>query len=83
MTRGIVQNLGVTVSLALLPLTLALGLGCFWSAPSFTSIALVDAIRKLVNYALAKPVREALFAIATRTERYQVRLCVYFAPTSD
>jgi AAA family ATP:ADP antiporter len=73
MTKGIVQNLGVSFSLALLPLTLSIGLVCFWISPSFSTIALADAIRKLVNYGLARPVREALFSIATRTERYQCK----------
>jgi AAA family ATP:ADP antiporter len=62
---------GLGVTLALLPLSGVAGLATFALVPTLEAIKWIQIAIKGIDYALAKPAREALFTVVSRTEKYQ------------
>lgn len=71
----LVKWLGVRRTLLLLPLTtLVAAIGMARSAGvSLAFVAGIETLRKIANYAVTKPIREALFSVVTQDERYQCK----------
>jgi ATP:ADP antiporter, AAA family len=71
----LVKWLGVRRTLLLLPLTtLVAAIGMARSANvSLAFVAGIETLRKIANYAVTKPIREALFSVVTQDERYQCK----------
>jgi AAA family ATP:ADP antiporter len=67
----LISTAGLGVTLALLPLSGVAALATFALAPTLEVIKWAQIAFKGVDYALAKPAREALFTVVSRTEKYQ------------
>lgn len=71
------QWLGVQATLLVLPIATCLGAGRMLVEPcSLEFIALIEILRKVANYAVTKPVREALFSVVTQDERYSCKTVI-------
>ena len=75
LSARLVKALGVRYTLLLLPLTTLIAALMLMrgAGASLAFIAGVETLRKITNYAVTKPVREALFSVVTRDERYQCK----------
>ncbi|MCC7388416.1 MAG: MFS transporter [Phycisphaerales bacterium] len=62
LTARLVRWLGVGVTLALLPTVVLLGFVGLWLAPVVAMIVVFQVARRSLHYAVARPVREMLFA---------------------
>jgi AAA family ATP:ADP antiporter len=71
LTSRLVSAVGLGVTLALLPVTGVAGLLAFALRPSLEVVRWFNIVMRGVDYALAKPSREALFTVVSRTEKYQ------------
>src|SRR5205807_7076645 len=65
--------LGVGVALALLPALTILGFGVLAFAPSLSTIAVFQVLRRAGDYAIARPTREVLFTVVPREDRYKTK----------
>ena len=72
-TGHLMKRLGVSVTLALLPATVALGfLGLAISA-SLATFVVVDATFRAVQRAVTRPARETLFTVVPRADKYKAK----------
>lgn len=62
LTARLVRWLGVGITLAILPTVVLLGFVGLWLAPAVAMIIAVQVARRGLHYAVARPVREMLFA---------------------
>jgi ATP:ADP antiporter, AAA family len=56
-----------------LPLLNALGFGALVVAPTLAVLVVFQALRRVIEYALARPVREILFTVVSREEKYKAK----------
>jgi ATP:ADP antiporter, AAA family len=70
-TGHIMKRLGVSVALALLPITAALGFIGLAMAGSFVVFVMFDATFRAVQRAVARPGRETLFTVVSREDKYK------------
>jgi ATP:ADP antiporter, AAA family len=70
-TGHIMKRLGVSVALALLPITAALGFVGLAMAGSFVVFVMFDATFRAVQRAVARPGRETLFTVVSREDKYK------------
>lgn len=73
LTARLIRRVGVPVSLALVPVLLMTGFGALALAPTLTVLILVQVLRRAGNYAIMKPVREMLYVVVTREEKYKAK----------
>jgi AAA family ATP:ADP antiporter len=73
LTGRIVRRLGVGLTLAILPLISALGFGLLAVAPTIASVVVFGVLRRAGNFAIARPVREVLFTVLPREDRYKAK----------
>ena len=72
-TGHVMKRLGVSVALALLPITAALGFIGLAIAGSLAVLVAFDATFRAVQRGIMRPARETLFTIVPRTERYKAK----------
>lgn len=72
-TGHVMKRLGVSVALALLPITAALGFIGLAIAGSLAVLVAFDAAFRAVQRGLMRPARETLFTIVPRTDRYKAK----------
>jgi ATP:ADP antiporter, AAA family len=72
-TGHVMRRLGVSVALALLPITAALGFIGLAIAGSLAVLVAFDAAFRAVQRGLMRPARETLFTIVPRTDRYKAK----------
>ncbi len=72
-TGRLTRAIGVGPVLALLPAASVLGFGWLAVAPSLTAIVTFQVLRRAGNFALARPVREVLFTVLPREDRYKTK----------
>ena len=77
-TGRLINWLGLGVSLALVPIVLAIGLTLLGLAPTLGMSMLVvvitlQVIRRTGYYAIINPAREALYVVLTRAEKYKAK----------
>ncbi len=65
--------LGPAWMLALLPLVSIAGFAWLAAAPGLAALAVFTVARRACNFALSRPVREALYTVVTREERYKAK----------
>ena len=70
-TGHIMKRFGVSVALALLPLTAALGFIGLAAAGSFALLILFQATFSAMQRAVARPARETLFTVVSREDKYK------------
>jgi AAA family ATP:ADP antiporter len=64
---------GMRVMLAAVPLMMTVGYAIFALAPRFMVLVLVYAVRRVGDYALTRPCRDALFTVVSREEKYKAK----------
>jgi AAA family ATP:ADP antiporter len=64
---------GMRVMLAAVPLIMTAGYAIFALAPRFMVLVLVYAVRRVGDYALTRPCRDALFTVVSREEKYKAK----------
>lgn len=70
-TSRIVAKWGVSALLGIVPVIAAAGFLALGWAPLLVVIALVQVLRRSGNYALARPGREMLYGVLSRTDKYK------------
>lgn len=70
-TSRIVARWGLAVLLGIVPAATAVGFLALGWAPVLAVIAAVQVLRRAGNYALARPGREMLFGVLSRTDKYK------------
>ncbi|NWA63199.1 MFS transporter [Pantoea sp. B9002] len=71
LTSGVIRWLGVTVTLAILPAVTLTGFTLLLAAPSLMLFILFQVVRRVTNFAFARPGREILFTAVTAEDRYK------------
>jgi len=64
---------GIRAMLAAVPLIMTAGYAIFALAPRFMVLVLVYAVRRVGDYALTRPCRDALFTVVTREQKYKAK----------
>jgi AAA family ATP:ADP antiporter len=64
---------GLAWSLLVLPVSIIVGFPVLVYAPSVTSVAVIQVIRRATEYAIARPAREVLFTVVSRDEKYKAK----------
>jgi ATP:ADP antiporter, AAA family len=72
-TGRIIVLLGVALALAILPALTVVGFSALAAAPSLTTIAVFQVLRRAGDYAIARPTREVLFTVLPREDRYKTK----------
>ena len=73
LTHQVIKRLGLTFTLALIPVLLVLGFMVLAIMPTLTVLAIIQVVRRAGNYALTKPAREILFTVLSREEKYKAK----------
>jgi AAA family ATP:ADP antiporter len=72
-TGRIVRRLGIALSLAALPLLCIFGFTVVGFAPTLSTIAAFQILRRTSNYAVARPCREMLYTVLPRNAKYKAK----------
>lgn len=72
-TSRILNQWGMGITLALLPLFLTVGMIALAFAPMVMVLLLIQIIRRVGNYAITRPARELLFTQVTKDERFKAK----------
>ena len=67
------RRLGVPLTLALLPVTVALGMLGLALTGTLTALVLFEAVFRAVQRAMMRPARETLFTVVSREEKYKAK----------
>jgi ATP:ADP antiporter, AAA family len=73
LTGRIVNRLGVALTLAILPAFSILGFAALTVWPTIGVIVAFQVLRRAGNFAIARPVREVLFTVVPREDRYKAK----------
>ena len=73
LTGRIVNRLGVALTLAILPAFSILGFAALAAWPTIGVIVAFQILRRAGNFAIACPVREVLFTVVPREDRYKAK----------
>ncbi|MCC0807395.1 MFS transporter [Methylobacterium sp. W2] len=73
LTGRIVRRIGVGPALALLPVASILGFAALAVSPTITAIVAFQVFRRAGNFAIARPIREVLFTVVPREDRYKAK----------
>ncbi|KQO67058.1 MFS transporter [Methylobacterium sp. Leaf89] len=73
LTGRIVRRIGVGPALAVLPAASILGFAVLAVSPTITAIVLFQVLRRAGNFAIARPIREVLFTVVPREDRYKAK----------
>jgi ATP:ADP antiporter, AAA family len=73
LTSRMIGWLGVPALLMLMPLLNVAGYASLAAAPLLTTLIVFQALRRAVEYAVAKPVREVLFTVVDREQKYKAK----------
>lgn len=69
-TGRVISSLGLVFSLALVPVFTCCGFVFLALQPGLILLSLFDALRKMLNYAIARPSREILFTVVSKEDKY-------------
>lgn len=72
-TGRLTKWLGVGVVIALLPLVSMIGFSALLLWPTAGALMVVQVLRRVSNFAFARPAREVLFTVIPREERYKAK----------
>jgi AAA family ATP:ADP antiporter len=73
LTARIVRSVGVAVALALLPLITIIGFGTLALLPTAAALMAVQVVRRSGDYGIARPMREVLYTVVPREDRYKTK----------
>lgn len=69
----ILKRLGVTITLAVLPIVTLSGFIALAIAPMYATLVIVQSLHRTSRYAFARPARETLFTVVPRDEKYKAK----------
>ncbi|MDH3375990.1 MAG: hypothetical protein OEQ39_03360 [Gammaproteobacteria bacterium] len=69
-TGRLVSRFGVALVMVILPTIVTVGLLAFSIAPVLGVLLVVQVSRRAVNFAIARPVREMLYTLLPRIDKY-------------
>ncbi|MDH5445053.1 MAG: MFS transporter [Gammaproteobacteria bacterium] len=72
-TSRLVDRFGLSLTLALIPVLMALGFIMLGISPVLLVLVIFQVVRRAGNYAIAKPAREMLFTVLSREEKYKAK----------
>jgi AAA family ATP:ADP antiporter len=72
-TGRVIGRFGLASALVVLPVASAIGFGVIGILPSLVVFVLFTIVRRVGEYALAKPAREVLFTVVSREEKYKAK----------
>jgi len=72
-TGRLTRWLGVALIISILPLVSVLGFGSLLVWPSVVALILVQVVRRVSNFAFARPTREILFTVIPQEDRYKAK----------
>ncbi|HEX9666362.1 MAG TPA: MFS transporter [Thermodesulfobacteriota bacterium] len=73
LTGRIVKSIGLSWSLALIPVLLGLGFLMLGLVPLLMVLVIVQVVRRAGDYAIMKPSREMLFTVLNKQEKYKAK----------
>jgi AAA family ATP:ADP antiporter len=73
LTGSLVARLGLSSTLALLPALTLLGFAALGLAPVLAVLVTFQVVRRAAQYGVARPVREMLFTVVPREEKYKAK----------
>jgi len=73
LTSKLIGRFGLASALVLLPLASAVGFGAIGLMPVLLLYVLFTIVRRVGEYAIAKPAREVLFTVVSREEKYKAK----------
>ncbi|MGD1985714.1 MAG: MFS transporter [Desulfobacterales bacterium] len=73
LTSRIISKLGLSWTLALVPLFLGFGFLALGWMPTLTVLVAVQIIRRAGNYAIMRPAREMLYVVLDKEEKYKAK----------
>ena len=72
-TSQLIGRFGLVAALVALPIASAVGFGVIGMMPFLVVFVLFTIVRRVGEYALAKPAREILFTVVSREEKYKAK----------
>jgi AAA family ATP:ADP antiporter len=72
-TSRVISRFGLASALVVLPVATAIGFGVIGVMPFLTVYIFFTIVRRVGEYALAKPAREVLFTVVSREEKYKAK----------
>ena len=72
-TSRVIRRFGLASALVVLPVASAIGFGVIGVMPFLAVFILFTVVRRVGEYALAKPAREVLFTVVSREEKYKAK----------
>jgi AAA family ATP:ADP antiporter len=72
-TSRVISRFGLASALVVLPVASAIGFGVIGVMPFLAVFILFTVVRRVGEYALAKPAREVLFTVVSREEKYKAK----------
>lgn len=72
-TGHLMRRLGVPLTLALLPIVVAIGFAGLSAVGTLAALVVFDAIFRAVQRAIMRPSRETLFTVVSREEKYKAK----------
>ncbi|PVV09349.1 MAG: MFS transporter [gamma proteobacterium symbiont of Ctena orbiculata] len=72
-TSRLVKGVGLSITLALIPLLLALVFIMLGLFPTLATLITVQIMRRAGNYAIMRPAREMLYVVLSREEKYKAK----------
>lgn len=73
LTARLTERLGAAWMLALMPLVSLAGFAALGVAPTLMVLLVVGVTRRVGEFAISKPVREALYTVVSREDRYKAK----------
>jgi AAA family ATP:ADP antiporter len=73
LTGRIVEHVGLSWTLAIIPLFLMIGFLILGLVPSLVVIVVVQVLRRAGNYAVMRPGREMLYVVLSKEEKYKAK----------
>ena len=72
-TSRVISRFGLASALVVLPIASAIGFGVIAVMPLLAVFIIFTIVRRVGEYALAKPAREVLFTVVSREEKYKAK----------
>lgn len=72
-TAAVVRKVGIGRSIAMLPISAALGLLALWFAPVLGVIVVVIVLERAIGFAITNPAAKVLYTVVTPAEKYKAQ----------
>jgi len=72
-TARLIPKIGLPWTISLIPLIICIGFSALMFQPTLVVLIIVQVVRRAGNYAIMRPVRETLFVVLRREEKYKAK----------